>query len=93
MEGAKIHAEAAIRKKNEALNYLRLASRIDGVASQVQTAVSMKTVIIRRAYAVRTAAVVVKVDGTGGGQPGHGPAIESARTSASSLLQLTDRSR
>lgn len=44
MEGAKIHAEAAIRKKNEALNYLRLASRIEGVASQVQTAVSMQTV-------------------------------------------------
>ena len=35
MDGAKIHAETAIRKKNEALNYLRLASRIDGVASQV----------------------------------------------------------
>lgn len=44
MDGAKIHAEAAIRKKNESLNYLRLASRIDGVASQVQTAVSMRTV-------------------------------------------------
>ena len=43
-DGAKIHAEAAIRKKNEALNYLRLASRIDGVSSQVQTAVSMQTV-------------------------------------------------
>lgn len=43
-DGAKIHAESAIRKKNEALNYLRLASRIDGVASQVQTAVSMQTV-------------------------------------------------
>lgn len=43
-EGAKIHAEAAIRKKNEGLNYLRLASRIDGVASQVQTAVSMRSV-------------------------------------------------
>ena len=44
LDGAKIHAEAAIRKKNEGLNYLRLASRIDGVASQVQTAVSMQTV-------------------------------------------------
>lgn len=43
-EGAKIHAESAIRKKNEALNYFRLASRIDGVASQVQTAVSMRTI-------------------------------------------------
>lgn len=43
-EGARIHAESAIRKKNEALNYLRLAARIDGVASQVQTAVSMRSV-------------------------------------------------
>lgn len=33
-----------IRKKTEALNYLRLASRIDGVASQVQTAVTMRNV-------------------------------------------------
>jgi charged multivesicular body protein 1 len=44
-EGAKIYAENAIRKKNEELNFLRLASRIDAVASRVQTAVSMKSVI------------------------------------------------
>lgn len=43
-EGAKIHAESAIRKKNEALNYMRLANRIDSVASQVQTAISMRTI-------------------------------------------------
>lgn len=46
-EGAKIYAESAIRKKNEALNYRRLAARIDGVASQVQTAVTMRTVSCR----------------------------------------------
>eukprot|EP01102_Stenamoeba_stenopodia_P003005 TRINITY_DN1293_c0_g1_i4.p1 TRINITY_DN1293_c0_g1~~TRINITY_DN1293_c0_g1_i4.p1 ORF type:complete len:193 (-),score=64.95 TRINITY_DN1293_c0_g1_i4:59-637(-) len=44
MDGAKIYAENAIRRKNEALNYLRLASRIDAVASRVETAVRMKTV-------------------------------------------------
>ncbi|KAJ1978056.1 hypothetical protein H4R34_003344 [Dimargaris verticillata] len=43
-EGARIHSENAIRKKNEALNLLRLSSRIDGVASRVQTALTMRTV-------------------------------------------------
>ncbi|KAJ1653311.1 hypothetical protein IWQ61_006534 [Dispira simplex] len=43
-EGARIHAENAIRKKNESLNLLRLSSRIDGVASRVQTAVTMRSV-------------------------------------------------
>lgn len=41
-EGARIYAQNAIRKKNEALNYLRLSSRVDAVASKVQTAVTMK---------------------------------------------------
>ncbi|GCB76628.1 charged multivesicular body protein 1a [Scyliorhinus torazame] len=44
IEGAKIYAENAIRKKNEGLNWLRTASRIDAVASKVQTAVTMKGV-------------------------------------------------
>eukprot|EP00050_Salpingoeca_kvevrii_P020057 m.93750 g.93750 ORF g.93750 m.93750 type:complete len:231 (-) comp8697_c0_seq2:399-1091(-) len=43
-EGARIYAENAIRKKNEALNFLRMASRVDAVSSRVQTAVSMKQV-------------------------------------------------
>ncbi len=54
--GAKIYAENAIRKKNEALNLLRLSSisnyrcrlyvlgRIDAVAARVQTAVTMRKV-------------------------------------------------
>jgi len=41
---AKINAENAIRKKNEHLNLLRLAARIDAVASRVQTAVTMRAV-------------------------------------------------
>ncbi|KAJ2955739.1 hypothetical protein NQZ79_g8302 [Umbelopsis isabellina] len=44
MEGARLHAANAIRKKNESLNLLRLSSRIDAVASRVQTAVTMHQV-------------------------------------------------
>ncbi|RUS29373.1 Snf7-domain-containing protein [Jimgerdemannia flammicorona] len=44
MEGARIYAANAIRKKNESLNLLRLGSRIDAVASRVQTAVTMRRV-------------------------------------------------
>ncbi|KAI9217391.1 putative DID2-class E vacuolar-protein sorting and endocytosis factor [Blastocladiella britannica] len=44
LEGARIYAANAIRKKNESLNFLRLASRLDAVASRVQTAVTMRQV-------------------------------------------------
>uniref|UniRef100_UPI00358EB022 charged multivesicular body protein 1a isoform X2 n=1 Tax=Myxine glutinosa TaxID=7769 RepID=UPI00358EB022 len=44
IEVARIYAENAIRKKNEGLNWLRMASRVDAVASKVQTAVTMKAV-------------------------------------------------
>ncbi|CAH1800273.1 unnamed protein product [Owenia fusiformis] len=44
MEGAKIHAENAIRQKNQALNFRRMSARIDAVAQRVQTAVTMKQV-------------------------------------------------
>lgn len=44
MEGARIYAENAIRKKNESLNYLRMAARVDAVASRVQSARMMKDV-------------------------------------------------
>ncbi|KPA81136.1 putative vesicular protein trafficking mediator [Leptomonas pyrrhocoris] len=43
-EAARIYAENAIRKRNEALNYLRLSSRLDAAASRVQTAMQMQTV-------------------------------------------------
>lgn len=44
VEGARIYAENAIRKKNESLNYLRMAARVDAVASRVQSARMMKDV-------------------------------------------------
>mmetsp|Transcript_24415 Transcript_24415/g.29819 ORF Transcript_24415/g.29819 Transcript_24415/m.29819 type:complete len:204 (+) Transcript_24415:245-856(+) len=40
MEVAKIHAESAIRQKNEALKYLHLSARLDAVAQQVKTAIA-----------------------------------------------------
>ena len=44
MEGARIYAQNAIREKNQALNYLRLASRLDAVASKIETAIRMNQV-------------------------------------------------
>nr|CAD2166570.1 unnamed protein product [Meloidogyne enterolobii] len=43
-EVAQVHAENAIRKKNESLNYLRMSARIDAVAARVQTAATQKRV-------------------------------------------------
>uniref|UniRef100_A0A2I3GZ47 Charged multivesicular body protein 1A n=1 Tax=Nomascus leucogenys TaxID=61853 RepID=A0A2I3GZ47_NOMLE len=45
VECARVYAENAIRKKNEGVNWLRMASRVDAVASKVQTAVTMKGVM------------------------------------------------
>jgi charged multivesicular body protein 1 len=44
MEGAKIYAQNVIREKNQALNFLRLGSRIDAVASRLETAIRMQDV-------------------------------------------------
>ncbi|XP_064458715.1 charged multivesicular body protein 1a-like [Ornithodoros turicata] len=44
VEGARIYAENAIRKKNESLNYLRMASKVDAVSSKIQSAMAMKQV-------------------------------------------------
>lgn len=42
IEGARIHAENSIRHKSQALNFLKMSSRVDAVASRVQSAVTMK---------------------------------------------------
>lgn len=39
-----VYAQNAIRKKSEALNYLRLASRLDAVSSRLDTQVKMNQV-------------------------------------------------
>lgn len=43
-DGARIHAQNAIRQKTNAQNYLRLSSRIDAVSSRLQTAIQMQKV-------------------------------------------------
>lgn len=43
-EGAKIYGQDAIREKNQALNYLRMTSRIDAVQSRIETAVRMNQI-------------------------------------------------
>lgn len=53
VECARIHAENAIRKKNEALNYMRMSSRIDAVSARVQSAVTMKKVTSSMAGVVK----------------------------------------
>ena len=40
MEAAKIHAENAIRQKNESVQYLRLSARLDAVSQRVKSALS-----------------------------------------------------
>eukprot|EP00668_Euglena_longa_P043260 GGOE01057415.1.p2 GENE.GGOE01057415.1~~GGOE01057415.1.p2 ORF type:complete len:197 (-),score=42.56 GGOE01057415.1:296-886(-) len=44
IDGARIYAQNAIRKHNEALNYLRLQSRLEAVSSRLDTAIKMRTV-------------------------------------------------
>jgi charged multivesicular body protein 1 len=44
IEGARIYAQNAIRKKTEQLNYLKLASRLDAVVSKLGTQATMQSV-------------------------------------------------
>lgn len=50
---AQLYAQNAIRKSNERVNLLRLASRIDAVASRVQTAVTMRSVTGNMSQVIR----------------------------------------
>ncbi|CAL0324093.1 unnamed protein product [Lupinus luteus] len=44
MDGARIYAENAIRKRTEQMNYLRLASRLDAVVARLDTQAKMSTI-------------------------------------------------
>ena len=44
MEGARIYAQNVIREKNQALNFLRFSSRIDAVASRLETSIRIQEV-------------------------------------------------
>ena len=44
MERARIYGQNVIREKNQSLNFLRMGSRIDAVASRLETAIRMQEV-------------------------------------------------
>nr|CAD7604306.1 unnamed protein product [Timema genevievae] len=59
-EGARIHAENAIRQKNQSLNYLRMSARVDAVASRVQSAVTTRRVTQSMAGVVKAMDAAMK---------------------------------
>uniref|UniRef100_A0A8B9UIW1 Charged multivesicular body protein 1B n=1 Tax=Anas zonorhyncha TaxID=75864 RepID=A0A8B9UIW1_9AVES len=60
MEVARIHAENAIRQKNQAINFLRMSARVDAVAARVQTAVTMGKVTKSMAGVVKSMDATLK---------------------------------
>eukprot|EP01027_Heterolobosea_sp_BB2_P004494 GEZU01006885.1.p1 GENE.GEZU01006885.1~~GEZU01006885.1.p1 ORF type:complete len:195 (+),score=67.44 GEZU01006885.1:189-773(+) len=60
IDGARIYAQNAIRKKNESLNFLRLSSRIDAVASRLDTAIKMNMVSKSMGSVVKSMEKVLK---------------------------------
>ncbi|XP_030620532.1 charged multivesicular body protein 1b [Chanos chanos] len=60
MEVARIHAENAIRQKNQSVNFLRMSARVDAVAARVQTAVTMGKVTKSMAGVVKSMDATLK---------------------------------
>jgi charged multivesicular body protein 1 len=59
-EVARIHAENAIRQKNQSLNYLRMSARVDAVSSRVQTALTTRKVTNSMAGVVKAMDAAMK---------------------------------
>lgn len=57
---ARIHAENAIRQKNQKVNYLRMSARVDAVASRVQSALTTRNVTTSMAGVVRAMDAAMK---------------------------------
>lgn len=53
MEGAKVFAENAIRKRSEQLNYLRLSNRLDAVVARLDTQARMNSITTSMGSIVR----------------------------------------
>jgi len=60
MEVARIHAENAIRQKNQAINYLRMSARVDAVSSRVQSALTTRKVTNSMAGVVKAMDAAMK---------------------------------
>ncbi|CAL8091772.1 unnamed protein product [Calicophoron daubneyi] len=52
-EGARIHAENAIRNHNQALSFMRMSARVDAVCARVQTAITLKGITDNMASVVK----------------------------------------
>ncbi|XP_032885999.1 charged multivesicular body protein 1b [Amblyraja radiata] len=59
-EVARIHAENAIRQKNQSINFLRMSARVDAVAARVQSAVTMGKVTKSMAGVVKSMDITLK---------------------------------
>ncbi|VDP37284.1 unnamed protein product [Echinostoma caproni] len=53
-EGARIHAENAIRQKNQAVAFLRMSARVDAVCARVKTAISLKSLTSNMSSVVKS---------------------------------------
>lgn len=60
MDVARIHAENAIRQKNQSLNYLRMSARVDAVGSRVQSALTTRKVTNSMAGVVKAMDAAMK---------------------------------
>lgn len=60
VEVGRIHAENAIRQKNQAINYLRMSARVDAVSSRVQTALTTRKVTSSMAGVVKAMDAAMK---------------------------------
>lgn len=60
VEGARIYAQNVIREKNQALNFLRMGSQIDAVASRLETAIRMQEVSAAMGQTVKGMANAMK---------------------------------
>ena len=85
VEGARIYAENAIRKKNESLNYLRMASKVDAVASRTQSAMAMQSVSTRAVTPLGSGGVQANTAGWGGWL------VEGSMGQSSCLLAVSSR--
>ena len=64
-ESARIYAENAIRIQKQGNNYLRLASRLEAVASRLESAIKMKQVSQQMGSVVKGMDVVKKIESVG----------------------------
>jgi len=60
MEGARIYSQNAIRKKQESLNYMKLASQLDAVVGRLETQAKMQMVSKNMSSIVKTLDMTLK---------------------------------